>query len=125
MVIRTRLRAFVRQLALFVGAAGAIAYLGFHAINGDHGLMARRQYEAQKRELGRELDRLKDEKAGLQRRVALLDADSIDPDMLDEKAREMLGLAAASDVVVMVPKRPDAPSSSRPEQGTNRAESSN
>jgi len=104
MVVQTRLRAFIRQIALFLGAAGAIAYFGFHAVNGDHGMMARRQYEVQKRELTVELDRLKEEKASLDRRVALLKAESLDPDMLDEKAREMLGLASTSEVVVLLPR---------------------
>ena len=67
-------------------------------------MMARRQYEVQKRELTVELDRLKEEKASLDRRVALLKAESLDPDMLDEKAREMLGLASTSEVVVLLPR---------------------
>jgi cell division protein FtsB len=104
MVVRTRLRAFFRQLALFFGAAAAIAYFGFHAVNGDHGMMARAQYLRQKRELSTELDGLRAEKAQLERRVALLKADSLDPDMLDEKAREMLGLASSNEVVVLLPK---------------------
>jgi cell division protein FtsB len=104
MVVRTRLRALFRQLALFLGAAAAIAYFGFHAVNGDHGMMARRQYEEQKRELSVELDRLKAEKAALERRVALLTAESLDPDMLDEKARQMLGLASTSEVITLLPK---------------------
>jgi cell division protein FtsB len=104
MVVRTRLRAFIRQLALFLGAASAIAYFGFHAVNGNHGMMARRHYEEQKRELSLELGRLKEDKAALERRVALLKAESLDPDMLDEKAREMLGLASPSEVVVLLPR---------------------
>jgi cell division protein FtsB len=104
MVVRTRLRAFFRQTALVLGAAAAIAYFGFHAFNGDHGLMARRHYDEQKQQLTAELRRLEDERRALEHRVSLLKAGSIDPDTLDEKAREMLGLVEADDVVLFLPR---------------------
>jgi cell division protein FtsB len=103
MVVRTRLRAFFRQTALFLGTAAAIAYFSFHAFNGNHGLMARRHYDEQKRDLTAELARLQGEHSSLERRVALMKASSIDPDMLDEKSREMLGLVEADDVIVFLP----------------------
>jgi cell division protein FtsB len=104
MVVRTRLRAFFRQLALFLGAAAAIAYFGFHAVNGNHGLMARREYDEQKSELTAELARLQTEKASLERRVSLLTTESLDPDIVDEKSRQMLGLVEADEVVVFLPR---------------------
>jgi len=58
MVVRTRLRAFFHQTALFLGAAAAIAYFGFHAFSGDHGIMAGRQYEEQKHRLFTQAARL-------------------------------------------------------------------
>ena len=103
MVVRTRLRAFFRQLALFLGAAGAIAYFGFHAFSGDHGIQARHQFDQQKQDLTAQLAALEAERASLERRVGLLKASALDPDTLDEKSRQMLGLVHADDVVVLMP----------------------
>jgi cell division protein FtsB len=104
MVIRTRLRAFLNQLALFVGTAAAIVYFSFQAFNGDHGIQAQRQYDQQKQNLSDQLASLQDQHAALERRVNLLRADSIDPDMLEEKSRELLGFVHPNDVIVFLPK---------------------
>ena len=104
MVVRTRLRAFFRQTALFFGAAAAIAYFGFHAFSGDHGIMAGRQYDQEKQKLADELAGLQSTRTALERRVMLLKSNSIDPDILDEKSREMLGLIHPSEVVVFLPR---------------------
>ena len=102
MVVRTRIRAFFRQLALYLGAGAAISYFAFHAFNGEHGIMAQRQFDQQKRELSDELRQLQTERAALERRVLLMKSDSIDPDILEEKSREMLGMTRPSDVVVLL-----------------------
>ena len=104
MVIRTRTRAILNQLALFAGTAAAITYFSYQAFNGDHGIQAQRQYDQQKQDLGDQLASLQDQHAALQRRVNLLKSTTIDPDMLEEKAREILGLANANDVIVFLPK---------------------
>jgi cell division protein FtsB len=103
MVVRTRLRAFFRQTALFLGAAAVLAYFGFHAFSGNHGIMARRHYDEQKQKLAAELAHLQAERASLEHRVALLRAESLDPDILDEKARSLLGLTHPDEVVVFLP----------------------
>jgi cell division protein FtsB len=104
MVIRTRTRAILNQLALFAGTATAIAYFSYQAFNGDHGIQAQRQYDQQKQDLSDQLASLQDQRASLQRRVNLLKASSIDPDMLEEKSRELLGYANPNDVIVFLPK---------------------
>src|SRR5689334_12786182 len=103
MVVRTRLRSFFRQTLLFLGGAAAIAYFGFHAFSGDHGIMARRQYDGEKQKLSAELAQLHADHAALERRVALLKSRSIDPDILDEKARGMLGMTQPDEVIVFLP----------------------
>lgn len=102
MVVQTKLRRIVRSLCLYVGAVGAIAYFGFHAFNGNHGILAQRQYGAQKAELTAELNLLQAQRQKLEKQLALLKSDSLDPDILDEKARANLGLAHAHDVVIML-----------------------
>ena len=49
-----------------------------------------------------ELARLKQERATLEQRVSLLRAESLDPDMLDERARFQLEFAHPRDLVRMV-----------------------
>ena len=50
-----------------------------------------------------ELARLKAERALWERRVALLRSDQIDPDMLDERARALLGFADPRDLIAADP----------------------
>ena len=52
-----------------------------------------------------ELTHLKAERALWERRVALLRSDKIDPDMLDERARTLLGLADPRDLVMLTHPR--------------------
>lgn len=101
MVVHVRLRAFTRFVLLHLGGAAIIAYFGFHAFNGNFGITAQRQYEAQKVALQAELTRLKAEREALEVRVALMRTDALDPDLLDEKARRLLGLAHPNDVVIL------------------------
>jgi cell division protein FtsB len=54
----------------------------------------------------------KAERARWERRVALLKADRLDPDMLDERARQLLDYADPRDVTVLISHR-DWPASGR------------
>ena len=79
----------------------AVGYFAYHAINGDRGLLALRQL-TQRVEMARiELDDIQSERQTLQSRVQLLYPDSLDADMLDERARIMLNFGYADDIVVL------------------------
>jgi cell division protein FtsB len=93
MVTRRRLRAVLNALALYIIAALVIGYFGVNAYSGNHGLRARQDLDQQIAQLSDELDSLKTERAMWERRVALLRPQSIDPDMLDERARALLNYA--------------------------------
>jgi cell division protein FtsB len=93
MVTRNRLRAVLNALALYTIAALVIGYFGVNAYSGNHGLRARQDLDQQIAQLSDELDSLKAERATWERRVALLRPQSIDPDMLDERARVLLNYA--------------------------------
>ncbi len=105
MVIRRRLRAFLTALGLYVGAALFIGYFGVNAYTGNRGLNAKQDLDHQFAELSCELARLKHERAEWQRRVALLKSESIDPDMLDERARAVLNYLEPRELTLIV-KRP-------------------
>src|SRR5262245_32528567 len=105
MVIRRRLRAFLTTLALYAGAALLIGYFGVNAYTGNHGLRAKQDLDQQFATLSDELGRLKRERSEWQRRVALLKSESIDPDMLDERARVVLGYLDRRELTLIL-KRP-------------------
>ena len=93
MVTRKRLRAVLNALALYTIAALVICYFSFNAYSGNRGLRARQDLDQQIMELSAELEALKAERAAWERRVSLLRPESIDPDMLDERARVLLNYA--------------------------------
>jgi cell division protein FtsB len=105
MVSRPRLRSFLSTLCLYVMAALLIGYFGVNAYTGNHGLRAKKDLDREISELSADLDRTKTERERWQRRVSLLKSDSLDPDLIDERARALLDYVDPRDVVVLV-KRP-------------------
>ena len=102
MVTRRRLRSFLTALGLYVGAALLIGYFGVNAYTGNHGLRAKQDLDQHFAELSDELARLKKERAEWQRKVALLKSESIDPDMLDERARAVLNYLEPREITLSV-----------------------
>jgi cell division protein FtsB len=105
MVTRNRLRAVLNALALYTIAALVIGYFGVNAYSGNHGLRARQDLDQQIAQLSDELDSLKAERATWERRVALLRPQSIDPDMLDERARVLLNYADPRELTLRLKQR--------------------
>ncbi len=105
MVIRPRIRAFLAALGLYALAALFIGYFGINAYTGNRGILAKQALDQRIAELTAELDAAKAERARWERRVALLKADRIDPDMLDEQARQLLDYADPRDVTVLIRHR--------------------
>lgn len=100
----TRLKrpAIWRPLALTVALLGFQGYLGFSAIGGQFGIDSRTQILI-------DIDQLKGKSAALQaeidayrHRATLMDTRRLDPDIVTERARAMLNMANADDVIVMV-----------------------
>ena len=104
MVTRRRLRSFLTALGLYLGAALLIGYFGVNAYTGNHGLRAKQDLDLQIAQLTVEVTALKAERATWERRVALLKSDTLDPDMLDERARAMLNYLHPRDVTLMLMK---------------------
>jgi cell division protein FtsB len=105
MVTRKRLRSFLTALGLYVGAALLIGYFGVNAYTGNHGLRARQSLDQQIAQLNAELSELKAERAIWDRRVSLLKSDSLDPDMLDERARALLNYVDPRDLTLQIKQR--------------------
>jgi cell division protein FtsB len=102
MVTRRRLRSFLNALALYTIAALLIGYFGVNAYTGEHGLIAKRDLDQDIAQLTSELEAARAERAVWQRRISLLKSDNIDPDLLDERARQLLDDADPRDLVLML-----------------------
>jgi cell division protein FtsB len=111
---RMRFSAFIFPLL----ACGAGGYFAYHLEIGDHGLKARADLERRKEVLAGELAGLQDVRTRLERDVALLRPESLDPDMLDERARAILNLAHQDDLVMLKRRQPapDPASSTLPKR---------
>ncbi len=100
MVTRRWLRAGLIALALYTVAGAVIGYFGVNAYSGNRGLRAKQDLDEQIAQLNGELAGLKAERAAWERRVFLLRSGSIDPDMLDERARVLLNYADPRDLTL-------------------------
>jgi cell division protein FtsB len=100
MVVRTRLRSIVLPIALYLVLGVASAYLVWGASNGEHGLKAKEEFDAEAIQLKAELARLKTERAGWELRVASLRPESVDRDLLDEEAHALLDRVSRDEVVI-------------------------
>jgi cell division protein FtsB len=99
-------RSVKRQLRAAVAPAvflSLTAYFGWHATQGDRGLVsyAERQKDLVLAEA--QLDRAKAEIVVWERRVAGLRGAQLDADVLDERARAMLNVSDPNDIVVLYP----------------------
>ena len=105
MVTRARLKALLTGVALYAMAAATVGYFSVNAYTGKYGLNARQELDQEIIALTSELARLKKERAEGEKRVALLRADRIDPDMLDERVRFQLEYAHPRDLVLKLRKQ--------------------
>jgi|SRR5215468_1532289 len=95
---------FKKRLQQAIGptiGACLFGYFVYHAIEGDRGVMAWLRMSQQLAESRASLAQLQGEREEVQHRVTLLSA-SIDPDLLDERARLMLNVAGPNDRLVII-----------------------
>jgi cell division protein FtsB len=103
MVVRKRIRAVLIPLVLYGVAGCLVGYFLHNAQIGSRGLEAKQALKAQIHELSRSLDAAKAEHADWDRRLALLRADQVDRDLLEERARVLLGRVHKNDLVIIQP----------------------
>ncbi len=91
-----------RSLAGPLMVAGVLAYFGYHAIQGERGVLTWLQLSNRIEGTRLALAESRDKESRLERRVGLLRHDNLDPDMLDERARVVLNLAAPGEIVIFI-----------------------
>jgi cell division protein FtsB len=82
-----------------------VGYFAYHVVHGDRGLIAwwniNQRVEAAKSVLAQ----TRAERETLENRVYLMNPGSLDPDMLEERARLMLNYGYSNDIVILEGKR--------------------
>ena len=101
MSTRQHRKSYLRPLIVPTIALAFSGYFAWHGWHGSFGIEARRQLAVDAARLEGDLDRLHAERRAIERRVNLLRAQSLESDMLDERAREILGFANGNEVAIV------------------------
>ncbi len=83
-----------------LGLISAGTYFTFASVQGDYGLFRRVRIDAEAQALTKERDRLAAEIAALQNKTRRISDDYLDLDLLDQQARDVLGLVRSDEIVV-------------------------
>jgi len=97
-------------LAVTFSCLGLLGYFTWHAMKGPRSFANYDALQVRIASLQAKLDVERARRTDFEHRVDLLRPDSIDPDLVDELARQVLDFAAPGDVVVIEGPRNDAPS---------------
>lgn len=84
----------------FTLALGLATYFTFAAVQGDFGLFRRAEINAEAEHLRQQLREVQAEVAHMENLTHRLSDDYLDLDLLDEQAREVLGMIRADEIVI-------------------------
>ena len=88
-------------VAMYLVVIGGLGfYFTFAAVQGDYGVFRRVQAQAERETLTDERDRLKAEAAKMENLTRRLSDSYLDLDLLDERARSVLGMIRSDEIVV-------------------------
>ena len=79
----------------------AVGYFAFHAVHGDRGLIAWWNIKQRVSAAKQALAVTQGERETLERRVQLMEPGTLDPDMIEERARLMLNYGYADEIVIL------------------------
>ncbi|GGE04419.1 septum formation initiator [Polymorphobacter glacialis] len=97
---RASLMNYLRRAALPAICILLIGYFVSHAITGPTGVIAWKDYKAQRAALAKQAEQSADAKAALDRQVQLLDPRKVDPDLADELVRKNLNVVKPDEVII-------------------------
>lgn len=100
MVVRTRIRAIMVPLTLYVVSGAVSGYFLWTAKNGERGSKAKLEYKATIAELRTNLSDLQAQRAKWAHRVNLMRSETVDRDLAEEQARDKLGYVDPRDVEI-------------------------
>src|SRR5580704_15068877 len=92
-----------RQILAPVIFATLFGYFGYHLVNGERGLLSMARLEREVQVANQNLAEAETTRKIWERRVSALRNQSLDPDMLDERARALLNFARKDDIIIFRP----------------------
>ena len=101
MLLLHEMRKRARLIAGPIFAIAVFSYFAYHSVQGDRGLIAWLQLTQQVEIAQATLEKVSRDRGTLEHRARLLRPDNLDPDMLDERARSVIGLADPRDVILL------------------------
>jgi cell division protein FtsB len=78
-----------------------VGYFLYHTVQGDRGWLSMLRLQQQVNAEQDELSQLQKQHHELEHRVQLMRPDSLDPDLLDEKSRELLNYSKPDEIVIL------------------------
>lgn len=102
MSTRQRKQSKVRPLLLPLCCLFILSYFAYHAVEGDYGLFALGKLTERVALLDTELREVLTKRERMERHVQLMRPESLDRDMIDERARQALNMADAKDLVIFL-----------------------
>jgi len=103
------LREMRRRAKLLIGPVLGLAltgYFAYHLVEGDRGLRAWMRITQDLRQAKSNLADVAAERTALDRRVANMRPDHLDPDLLETQVRRNLDVTAPDEIVIMQPANP-------------------
>lgn len=83
-------------------------YLVAHALNGERGLYALFREQHHLQQLQAEMDVLMAKRKSLEHKEDMMRSSSLDPDLLDEQARRVLGMGGKGEMMIPLTKKESA-----------------
>ena len=99
-LIRSQEPLRLRQALIPLVCVIVLSYFAYHAVYGRHGFIAWLSLQNSVDTLQQQLEEVQATRRSLDQQVSLLRPESLDPDLLDERARATLGLAAPNEIVI-------------------------
>nr|WP_321525512.1 septum formation initiator family protein [uncultured Cohaesibacter sp.] len=100
MATRQRKNSALRQLVLPFFFLLVIAYFVYHTLHGSFGVYALAEMKVQADALEADLLDLRFQREAAEHRIALFRQGTLDPDMMDERARAYLDVADPNEIVI-------------------------
>ena len=101
MILLRKFPQLARHVVLPALGVCGLVYLAYHGVQGERGLVAYTHLSGQVDVARATLARLEEARRVLEKDVGLLRPSTLDRDMLDERARVMLGLARRDEVLIL------------------------
>ncbi|HOV05269.1 MAG TPA: septum formation initiator family protein [Hyphomicrobiales bacterium] len=101
MTTRQKRRSGLGKIILPATTIACLGYFAYHAFHGEYGIFARDELAVEIARVEAERDGLEARRQELEKRVALMKPTSLDPDMIDERARMSLNLAGPDEIVIL------------------------